>query len=323
MRKIKRIGVITSGGDCSGMNAALRSVVRCALYHNVETIGFYRAYKGLVRDESVRLGRRSVSNIVGRGGTILKTDRFPEFKEKSWQKKAVSVIRKNKIDGMIVIGGDGSFRAAHKLSSVWGIPTIGVPATIDNDINGSDFTIGSFTAVNVALEAIDKIRDTATSMERIFVVEVMGRSEGFIALHVGLAGGAEDILLPEMSFDIDRMCKDIKEGRKIGKISWIIVVAEGAGKADDVAAAISQKTGFETRVVVLGHVQRGGIPTAFDRVLASRFGAYAIDLLLAGETDKTVAIEANKLKAVSLSTAVKPVSRIDTSLYDLTKILAI
>lgn len=321
-KKIKRIGVLTSGGDSSGMNAAIRSIVRCAIYHKVEVFGFYRGYDGLIKNDFTMMTRRSVSNIIGRGGTILKTVRCPEFIKKEGQKKAVGVIHKNKIDGMIIIGGNGSFKGAHKLSSLWGIPTIGVPGTIDNDVNGTDFSIGSFTAVNVALDAIDKIRDTATSMERIFVVETMGRSKGFITMLVGLAGGVEDVLLPEMKFDLNVICRDIIKGRKKGKISWIILVAEGAAKAEDVASFITKKTGFETRVVVLGHVQRGGSPMAIDRVLASRLGAYAVELLLKGETDKTAVVKADKIEAVDLITAVKPVNQIDTELYDLMKILA-
>jgi len=322
VKKISKIGVITSGGDCSGMNAALRSVVRCAIYNKIEVVGFYNAYAGLIRNESIKMTRRSVSNIVGRGGTILKTERFEKFREKKWQKKAVSVLKKNKIDALVVIGGNGSFAAAHILSKDWGIRTIGIPATIDNDVNGSDYAVGTFTAVNVALEAIDKIRDTATSMERIFVVEIMGRKEGYVASLVGLAGGAEDVLLPEMPIHLDEMCQDIKDGRKRGKKSWIIVVAEGAGKAHDVADAISLKTDFETRVVVLGHVQRGGVPNAFDRSLASRFGAKAIELLLAGKTDKTTAIQANEIVSVPFVTAIKPVKKDNTAVYELTRILA-
>ena len=322
MKKIKRIGVITSGGDCSGMNAALRSVVRCAIYNKIEVVGFYNAYAGLIRNESIKMTRRSVSNIVGRGGTILKTERFEKFREKKWQKKAVSVLKKNNIDALVVIGGNGTFAAAHILSKDWGIKTIGIPATIDNDVNGSDYAVGTFTAVNVALEAIDKIRDTATSMERIFVVEVMGRKEGYIASLVGLAGGAEDVLLPEIPVRLDEMCQDIKDGRKRGKKSWIIVVAEGAGKARDVADAISLKTNFETRIVVLGHVQRGGVPSAFDRALASRFGAKAIELLLAGKTDKATAIKAHEIISVPLSIAIKPIKKNNAELYELTRILA-
>jgi 6-phosphofructokinase 1 len=321
-KKISKIGVITSGGDCSGMNAALRSVVRCAIYNGIEVVGFYNAYAGLIRDEYVKMSRRSVSNIVGHGGTILKTERFEEFREKKWQKKAVTVLKKHKIDALVVIGGNGSFAAAHILSKDWGIKTIGIPATIDNDVNGSDFAVGTYTAVNVALGAIDKIRDTATSMERIFVVEVMGRKEGYIAALVGLAGGAEDVLLPEKPIHLEAICQDIKAGRKRGKKSWIIIVAEGAGKAPDIASHITQKTGFETREVVLGHVQRGGEPSAFDRALASHFGAEAVELLIKGKTDKTTVIRGNKITSVSLATAIKPIKKNNSELYKLTRILA-
>jgi 6-phosphofructokinase 1 len=322
VKKIKRIGLFTSGGDCSAMNATIRSVVRYALCHKIQPVGFYRGYQGLINDESVELSRSSVSGIIGRGGTILKTARCPEFMKNEGQRKAVEVIKKNKLDGIIVIGGNGSFKGAHKLAKNWGIRVIGVPATIDNDIRGTDASIGSFTAVNVALEAIDKIRDTAKSLERIFVIEVMGRKRGYIALLVGLAGGAEDVILPELHFSIDKMCDEIKKGREKGKISWIIVVAEGAARADKIASSITKKTGFETREVVLGHIQRGGAPTAFDRVLASRFGAYAVDLLRKGETDKTVAIVSDKLKALDLNYATKPIKKINTQFYNLIKMLA-
>jgi 6-phosphofructokinase 1 len=320
--KIKKIGLITSGGDCSGMNSAIRSIVRYALYHNIEPIGFYRGYKGLIQNDAVTLSRRSVSNIIGSGGTILKTTRCPEFETKEGQKKAVQNIKKNKIDAMIIIGGDGSFRGAHKLNQDWQIPSIGIPATIDNDIKGTDSTIGSYTAVNVALGAIDKIRDTASSLERIFIVEVMGRTRGYIAMLVGLAGGAEDVILPELDFSLDRMCNDIKKGREKGKLSWIIVVAEGAASARNIGDEITKKTGFETREVVLGHIQRGGNPTAFDRILAARFGAYAVDLLIKGKMDKAVVIKADELTSVDLTYSTEPSQTINTKLYDLMKILA-
>lgn len=317
---MKRIAILTSGGDCPGMNAALRSAVRFAIHNRKEVIGVFKGYQGLIDGELKILDRRSVSNIINRGGTILKTARSKEFMTAAGQKKAVRVIRNNKIDALVVIGGDGSFRGAHLLANKWSIPTIGVPATIDNDISGSDWTIGSDTAVNTALESIDKIRDTATSLERIFVVEVMGKESGFIAVQVGLASGAEDIVIPEIKYDLTKMCADIKRGHKRGKVSWIIVVAEGAAGAQDIATRITHKTKLETRVVVLGHVQRGGSPTAFDRILALRLGAYAVKSLIKGETDKAVGIAANKIKLIDLPFACKK-RKSDIHLYKLIQIL--
>lgn len=320
--EIKRIGVLTSGGDCSGMNACIRSVVRCAIYRGLEIYGIFKGYQGLIEGNLSQLNRRSVSNILSHGGTILKTARCPEFKTVSGQKKAKSVIEKYGLDGLIVIGGDGSFRGAHLLWQRWKVPVIGVPATIDNDIKGTDFSIGDDTAVDTALFAIDKIRDTATSLERIFVIEVMGKASGYIALQVGLAAGAEDVVIPERRFSIDRMCADIRAGHKIGKISWIIVVAEGAASAADVAKKITRKTGLETRVTVLGHIQRGGSPSADDRVLATQLGARAVELLSSGQKDKMVGIVNNQVKAVPLSYAIKKKKIKAGVFYRLIRILA-
>lgn len=320
---LKKIGVLTSGGDCPGMNAAIRSVTRCAISNGLEVAGIFRGYGGLIDGDIRQLGLRSVSNIVNRGGTILKTARCAEFMTEEGQKKAVETIKDNKIDGLVVIGGDGSLRGAHLLNTRWDIPTIGIPASIDNDINGTDFAIGSETAVNTALEAIDKIRDTATSLERIFVVEVMGRESGYIAIQVALAGGAEDVVIPEMEYDVDKMCDDIKAGRNKGKISWIIVVCEGAGRGSEIAVEISQKTGYETRVTVLGHIQRGGSPTAFDRILASRLGAGSVKLLIQGENDMMVGEVADQIEAVDLSYACQEKKKIPyKELYKLIRILA-
>ncbi len=321
--RIKRVAVLTSGGDCSGMNAAVRSVVRTAIYNGLSIFAIMRGYKGLMAGEIKQLNRRSVSNIINTGGTILKTARSEEFKTKKGQKKAVRQLKKLKIDSLVVIGGDGSFRGAHALCKTWGINCIGVPATIDNDINGTDFAIGSDTAVNVALSAIDNIRDTVTSLERIFVVEVMGRNSGYIAIRVAVSGGAEEVLMPEMKPDIDKICKEINTAHKKGKISWILIVAEGAGSAYNIAKIINKKTGYETRVTVLGHVQRGGRPTAFDRILAARMGAKAVELLMEGESDKMVGIVTDEVKAVDLSLACEKREDIDKNLnlYNLIKVL--
>ncbi len=321
--KIKKIGLLTSGGDCPGMNTCIRSVVRCAIYRGLEIFGIFKGYQGLIEGQIKLLNRRSVSNILSYGGTILKTARCLEFKTVPGQKRAIAAMQENGLNGLIVIGGDGTFRGAHTLWQRWKVPVIGIPATIDNDINGTDASIGADTAVNTALYAIDKIRDTVSSLERIFVIEVMGKGSGYIALQVGLAGGAEDIIIPERRYSIDRMCADIRAGYKKGKISWIIVVAEGAASASDVARKISRKTALETRVTVLGHVQRGGSPSADDRVLAARLGARAVELLSAGATDKMVGVLDNRIKAVALSYAIKKRKANIGPIYRLIRILAL
>ena len=318
---MKRIGVLTSGGDGAGMNAAIRSVVRYAIHKKVEVMGIMRGYTGLVNEELQALDHRSVSNIINRGGTILKTARCAEFLTEEGQRRAVAVIKKKGIDGLILIGGDGTYRGGIALNKKWSIPCIGVPGTIDNDINGTDSTIGSDTAVNTALDAIDRIRDTATSMERIFVVEVMGRESGFIALQVAVSGGAEDVLVPERKFDLHSMCHEMVEGNIRGKISWIIIVAEGAASGKDIADKITEMTSLETRVVVLGHVQRGGNPTSRDRILASRLGAEAVELLLKGESGKAVGIISDNINVVDLEFAItKKELKVD-NIYNLIKVL--
>jgi len=293
---MKRIGVLTR--DCAGVNATIRAIVRTANKYDIEVVGVLRGYDGLIDDDIILLDRRSVSGIINQGGTILKTARSKRFFIEFEQKKAAKNLKENNIDGLIVIGGDGSLRGAHVLATQYNIPVIGIPATIDNDINGVDLTIGADTAVNVALDALDKIRDTATSLERIFVVEVMGRECGYIAMQVALAGGCEEVLIPEKNFDIDRMCKEIKEGNRKGKTSWIIIVAEGKAKGRDIASIITEKTNLETRVVVLGHIQRGGHPTSIDRILAARLGNYAVNMLKDGLTDHCVSIKDGKLVTI-------------------------
>jgi 6-phosphofructokinase 1 len=319
--KIKRIGVLTSGGDAPGMNAAIRSVVRSALHYKLEVMGIFRGYAGLINEELKPFDHRSVSNIINRGGTILKTCRCDEFMTDQGQKQAVEVIQKYNIDGLVLIGGDGTYRGGIVLENKWGIPCVGLPGTIDNDLNGTDSTIGSDTAVNTALDAIDKIRDTATSMERIFVVEVMGRDSGFIALQVAVGGGAEDVLIPEKEFSLHNMCHEIVEGNLRGKISWIIVVAEGKARGEDVARQITDMTSLETRVVVLGHIQRGGTPTARDRILASRLGAEAVELLLKGEKRKAVGVISDNVNIVDLEFAVAKKEFSQDKLYQLIKLL--
>ena len=302
---IKKIGVLTSGGDGPGMNAAIRSVVRCSLSNGLEVSGIMRGYQGLIDEEIIRLNHRSVSNIINRGGTILKTARSKEFKTAEGQKQALATLKKHDIEALVVIGGDGSYRGAQDLSEKHNFPTIGLPGTIDNDLCGTDQTIGCNTAVNTALESIDKIRDTAHSMERIFVIEVMGNHSGYIALEVAVGAGAEDVIIPERPFDYDLLCQNILRGNKLGKISWMIIVAEGAAKAYDVSDTIKKMTGLETRFVVLGHVQRGGTPVSADRILATRLGAQAVDLLMKGESGKAVGVLQDVVNVVDLSRACK------------------
>lgn len=318
---IKKIAVLTAGGDAPGMNACIRSVVRFALNKKLEVAGVFRGWWGLINEELKLLDHRSVSNIINLGGTVLKTARCPEFNTPEYQERALQAIKKNAIDGLIAIGGDGTFRALHRFYIKYKIPCIGIAASIDNDINGIDTTIGSDTAINTALAAIDNIRDTATSMERIFVVEVMGRGSGYIALQVALGGGCEDVIIPEQKYDLEAMCHDIVNGNLRGKISWIIVVAEGAGKAEDIAQKIQEMTTLETRTVVLGHIQRGGRPTALSRTLALRFGQEAVDSLLKGETDKAVGMNCGRIVTVDLESATTKKSEEADSLYKLVKVL--
>jgi 6-phosphofructokinase 1 len=318
---IKKIAVLTTGGDAPGMNAAIRAVVRCAIHNKAEVVGVLRGWWGLINEDLRVLDHRSVSGIINQGGTILKTGRCPRFATAEGQEQAYNTVKKNAIDGLVVIGGNGSFQAAHLFYKKYGVPCVGIPASIDNDINGVDMTIGWDTAINTALNAIDNIRDTATSMERIFVVEVMGRESGSIAVAVALAGGCEEVIIPERKFDLEASCQEIIEGNKKGKISWIIVVAEGAGHAPDIAEQITARTGFETRPVVLGHVQRGGRPSAISRDLALRLGQEAVELLLKGQKDKAVGLSGLSIVPIDLEYAItKKEFRLD-KLYSLIKIL--
>lgn len=302
-KKIKKIGILTSGGDGPGMNAAIRSAVRCALNSDLEVYGIMRGYAGIFDEEIIPMNHRSVSNVINRGGTILKTARSKEFATDEGKEKAVNILRKHGIDALVVIGGDGSYKGAARLYEKFGFPTVGLPGTIDNDINGTDETIGCYTAVNTALDAIDKIRDTAQSMERVFIIEVMGNKSGYIAVEVALGAGAEDVIIPERKFDYHRMCEEIKSGHARGKISWVIIVAEGAGKAHEIANTVTTMTGLESRFVVLGHVQRGGIPTGQDRIMATRLGAAAVDCLLKGQFGKAVGIVEDEINIIDLKDA--------------------
>lgn len=316
---MKRVAVLTR--DCGGINATIRAIVRTACMYNVQIIGVIRGYEGLIDGNFRLLNHRDVSGIINLGGTILKTARSKRFMTEEGQKKAVENIRKNNIDGLIVVGGNGSLTGAHILASKYNIPVIGVPATIDNDINGIEMAIGADTAVNVALDALDKIRDTATSMERIFVVEVMGRDCGYIALRTALAGGCEEVIIPEREYDCEKICEEIKAASKKGKISWIIIVAEGKAKAHQIGDIIAKKTGREYRAVVLGHIQRGGRPTTFDRILAARLGNFAVESLLAGHTDKCVGVKGNQKYLLPLEDAIKPKDIKVEDIYKLIKVL--
>lgn len=316
---MKKIGVLTR--DCSGVNAALRAVVRTAVHYKIEVFGVKKGYDGLIDGDLTKLARRSVSSILNLGGTILKTARSKKFFTEAGQKLAVKTIKDHQLDGLIVIGGDGSLTGAHLLATKYHIPVIGIPATIDNDINGVDISIGADTAVNVAVDALDKIRDTATSLERVFVVEVMGRDCGYIALQVALAGGCEEVLIPERDMELQKLCDEIVEGSSKGKMSWIVIVAEGKAAGSVVAETIKQKTGLETRLTVLGYIQRGGSPTAFDRILAARLGSYAVEILKDGQTDKCVSLKDHKLIAIPLDYAIQPKKTDFEQDYRLIKIL--
>lgn len=319
---MRKIGVLTSGGDAPGMNAAVRAVVRSAIYNDLEVAGVKRGYQGLMVGDIIPMDLGSVADIIHRGGTVLYTARSEEFKTKDGQERAVATIRDHGIEGLVVIGGDGSFRGAKILSDM-GIPTIGIPGTIDNDISCTDYTIGFDTAVNTVIEAIDKIRDTATSHERTYVVEVMGRNAGDIALVAGVAGGAESVIIPEAKYDITKIVEKLKRGAARGKKHSIILVAEGAGKGFSIGEVIRELTGWETRVTVLGHIQRGGSPTAFDRMLASKMGSHAVDLLLKGEKAKMVGTCGGKIIATDITEALNTPRQPDMTLYDLAGVLSI
>lgn len=314
---------MTSGGDAPGMNSAIRAVVRKAIYEGLQVTGIQRGYSGLIAGEFRSMDLSSVADIIHRGGTVLRTARSETFRTAEGRKKAFEQLKSQEIEGLIVIGGDGSFRGAEAFSNEHGVAVIGIPGTIDNDIPCTDYSIGFDTSVNTVVDAINKIRDTATSHERTYVIEVMGRNSGFIALEAGLAGGAESILIPEIPFSIDEIIEKLYRGQKRGKLHSIIIVAEGAASALDIQKEISEKTGFDTKVTILGHLQRGGTPTAFDRTLASRMGAFAVDQLKSGHSKEMVALQRNDLAAIDFSCALSQKRTIDRSVYELASILAI
>lgn len=322
---MKKIAVLTSGGDSPGMNTAIRAVVRAAHYHNVEVLGVLRGFQGLIEGNVRRLGPRDVGGIISRGGTILRSARCKEFHEADSRARAVETIRANGIEGLVVIGGDGSYRGAAALHDEHGVPCIGVPGTIDNDIGGTDYTIGYDTALNTALDAIDRLRDTALSHDRIFFVEVMGHKSGYLAMMSGIAGGAEDILVPEYPTDIDKLVAHLHECHEKEKTSSIVVVAEGddAGTAFDIAKQVEERSEFKnTRVTVIGHLQRGGSPTAFDRILATRLGIRAVEALLAGEQAKMAGVQGMDVVLEPLATAWESRTTFDPEYQSIVDILS-
>src|SRR5450432_3101663 len=322
--KVSKIGVLTSGGDSPGMNAAVRAVVRTGIYNGLEVFGIMRGYSGIIENDIIPLHSRSVANIIQRGGTILKTARCKEFFEYEGRSRAHANLKKLGVNGLVVIGGDGSFRGAHKLSGEFDIPCIGLPGTIDKDIAGTDFTIGFDTAVNTAVEAIDKVRDTADAHDRLFVIEVMGRDSGYIALHSGISTGAENILISERRTDIEDIIKALaeKHGRK--KLVNIIVVAEGEEfGATEIAKIITERMpDQEVRVCILGHIQRGGAPTCFDRLIASRMGYSAVECLIEGRFNVFVGIVNNRMHYIPLDEAVKKKQKISQEWMKIVRILS-
>jgi 6-phosphofructokinase 1 len=319
---LKIIGVVTSGGDAPGMNAAIRSVVRIACSKNFEVLGFQKGWKGLLTNTFRRLTPRSVGGILHLGGTILHTARCPEFKKNEAIKKAAETLALNNVYGLIVIGGNGSFQGALELSKKTDTLIIGVPASIDNDVFGTDETIGFDTAVNTAVSEIDKIRDTAVSLERIFIVEVMGRTRGFLALNVGVTVGAEMILVPEVKYENEKIFRTLKEAKERGKRSGIIVTAEGRGDTRQLANEIEKATGAEVRLTVLGYTQRGGNPSARSRLLASLFADEAVELLSKGRGSRAVVLQNDKITSIGLEESCKTEKLLDLSLLNLANVLA-
>lgn len=325
-KEIKKIGVFTSGGDAPGMNAAVRSVVRTCAFHNIECVGIYQGYEGIMHGDFEVLGARSVRGILNKGGTILKSARSKAFRTKEGRKKAHDQLVKAGIDALVAIGGDGTFTGAMIFNEEFGFPVMGIPGTIDNDIFGTTHTLGFDTALNTVVDAIDKIRDTASSHNRLFFIEVMGRDVGHIALNVGIAGGAEEILIPEEDLGLDRLVESLNKSRTSGKSSSIVIVAEG----DKIGKNIFElkdfvdenMEGYDVRVSVLGHMQRGGAPSCFDRVLASRMGVKAVESIMEGKTNYMVGLKNNKMQLTPLDQAIKGKSKINLELLRVSDIMS-
>ncbi|WP_339895412.1 6-phosphofructokinase [uncultured Algibacter sp.] len=326
-KAIKKIAVLTSGGDSPGMNAAIRSVVRTCAYHNIECVGVYRGYEGLIEGDFKQMDARSVRGIINKGGTILKSARSKEFRTKEGRQKAFEKLVQNEIEGLVVVGGDGSFTGAMIFNEEFGFPVMGIPGTIDNDIVGTSHTLGFDTALNTVVDAIDKIRDTASSHNRLFFIEVMGRDVGHIALNVGIAGGAEEILIPEEDLGLDRLVDSLNKSRTSGKTSSIVIVAEG----DKIGKNIFElkdyvdenMEGYDVRVSVLGHMQRGGSPSCFDRVLASRMGVKAVESMLEGKTNFMVGLISGNMELTPLEMAIKGKTKINLELLRVSDIMSI
>ena len=325
--KIKNIGVLTSGGDAPGMNAAIRAVVRACAYYNIKCTGIYRGYQGMIENDMIEMGPRSVKNIVNRGGTILKSARSKEFMTPEGRAKAYKNLQIQNIDALVVIGGDGSFKGGLKLYEEYKLPIIGIPGTIDNDISGTSHTIGFDTALNTVVDAIDKIRDTANSHNRLFFIEVMGRDAGHIALNAGIAAGAEEILIPEENIGLEKLVESLERSKNSGKTSSIVVVAEGDSIGKNVFElgehVEKNMPEYDVRVSVLGHLQRGGAPSCFDRVLASRLGVKAVESLLEGKTNLMVGLLNDKVELTPIEKAVKGLSGVDQELIKVSDIVSI
>lgn len=328
MSRINKIGVLTSGGDAPGMNAAIRSVVRTCAFHNINCVGIYRGYQGLIEGDFKEMGARSVKNIINRGGTILKSARSKDFMTEAGRKVAFENMKQHGIDSLIVIGGDGSFMGAMVFSKEFGIPVIGIPGTIDNDIYGTSHTLGYDTALNTVVEIIDKIRDTANSHNRLFFIEVMGRDAGHIALNTGIGAGAEEILIPEENLGLERMLESLAQSKASGKTSSIVVVAEGENTTGKNVMELKEYVEknmpeYDVRVSVLGHLQRGGAPSCFDRVLASRFGVKAVESLIEGKSGYMVGLLNDKMELTPLEKAIKGYSGIDEELIRVSDIMSV
>lgn len=319
---MKNIAILTSGGDAPGMNAAIRAVVRSGIYNDVNILGIREGYKGLVNGDIFNMDISSVADIIHRGGTMLRSSRSDEFMTEKGFKKALNVLDIFNVDGLIVLGGDGSMKGAKKISES-GIPTIGIPCTIDNDLGYTDFAIGFYTAVETVVDAMGKLRDTSTSHGRANIVEVMGRDCGDIALYAGLAGGAESIIVPEMEFDIDKVAKKLINGRNRGKLHHIIVLAEGVGNAYDIADKLVEKTSVNTRVTILGHIQRGGTPSTFDRILGSEMGRRGVELLINGKSARAIGVKDNDLVDLDIVEALDIEKEFQVGMYETAKQLSI
>ncbi len=319
---IKSIAVMTSGGDSPGMNAAARAVVRTAIFEGVDVWGINNGYKGMLDDDMQQLTTRSVSDLIQRGGTFLGTARCPEFKTAEGRRKGYDNLKKHGIEGLVIIGGDGSLTGGSMLSAETGIPIVGLPGTIDNDVWGTDYTIGADTAANTAVDAINKLRDTASAHRRIIIVEVMGHTSGWLAMTAGIAGGAEYILVPEVKYDLDAMCEEIKESYSKGKRYSIIVVAEGACSAMGLGKVVGEKTGIDTRVSILGHIQRGGSPSVEDRMKASMLGEKAALAIISGVTNVVFGFDEGKVVSINLFDAVNNKKTLDPELVRLSTVLA-